>query len=167
MVFACGTFCLPQRYIILHTSAIHDHSIRQGAQRRWGPHPHEKKAISQRGLRPIPCPHQGGGNNTRGARAGIRRDRSGPRWCRGTCSGTVRRSAPAVPRDCPGPSPQDLLDEGVLGTKLGNLNGMNSHVVDDARCSQHVIIKDSSKASSTRAENGPIHPPIACILATV
>ena len=39
----------------------------------------------------------------------------------------------AMRRECPSPGPLDLVREEGLGGELGNLNGMNSHVVDDTR----------------------------------
>ncbi len=63
-----------------------------------------------------------------------------------------------MPGDCPSPGPKNLLDGEVLWTQTGNLNGVNGHVIDDACCRQHPVVKDSGEACATRAEKWAIPP---------
>ena len=64
-----------------------------------------------------------------------------------------------MPSDGPAPGPQNLLHEEVLRSEVGDLQCMNSHVVDDACCCQHGVVKDRGEAGTAWAKDGPVPPP--------
>ncbi len=66
--------------------------------------------------------------------------------------------ASTLPSNGPAPGPQNLLDEEVLRSKAGDHNCMNGHVVDNACCCQHGVIKDRGEAGATNAKEGAIPP---------
>ncbi len=51
-----------------------------------------------------------------------------------------------MPRDGPGPSPQNLLQEKALWAKVDHRKGMSGKIVNDACSGQHGVGKDRSEA---------------------